>query len=497
MSDPLNASPVPAAGADYVPGAVIGGKYRLDRLLGEGGMGQVWAAHNVALDADVAIKVIRGDANRESMNLRLLQEARSAARLGHPAIVRVFDIGQTAAGDPFIVMELLQGESLEARVAREWRLSATTAVQLLLPIADALCAAHAKGIVHRDIKPDNVFLVAEDVTIQPKLVDFGIAKAQEREQDTHLTERGVIVGSPDYMSPEQARGEDGIDHRADIWSFCVMLYEVVTGQAPFTGANYNALLRAILESKPPTLEALSAADRELSRAVEIGMAKDRAERWQSMQELGAALARWLIQQDIFEDAAGVSLEAKWVNRRTDPTYRGSRPSLGSISEVMAVRSATPVGTHPGIGVRLGLAEAPTSVGPVVTTSVHPVKRRFLLPAVVAVGLAAALFFWLRWEPAPPGNTANAAEQPSAVAPFVEPPTPAAPPPAETVAVEPPGLAEKSEAPEPSATPESSEARPQVTSKTARPAKPAKPQKPAKPEKPGAPATRTDDLMSPY
>jgi eukaryotic-like serine/threonine-protein kinase len=488
MSDPSNAPPVAAtSGTDCVAGAVIGGKYRLDGLLGEGGMGQVWAAHNVALDADVAIKVIRGDANRESMNLRLLQEARSAARLGHPAIVRVFDIGQTAAGDPFIVMELLQGESLEARVAREWRLSATTAVQLLLPIADALCAAHAKGIIHRDIKPGNVFLVAEDVTIQPKLVDFGIAKAQEREHDTHLTERGVIVGSPDYMSPEQARGEENIDHRADIWSFCVMLYEVVTGQAPFVGANYNALLHAILESKPPTLESLSAADRELSRAVEIGMAKDRAERWQSMQELGGVLARWLIQQDIFEDAAGVSLEAKWVNRGTDPAYRGSRPSLGSMPEILAVRSATPVGTQPGIGVRRALSEAPTSVGPVVTTSIHPIKRRFLLPAVVAVGLVVALLLALRWEPAAGDETASPAVHPSAAAP-VALPLPTAPVPAEAVRLEPVPVP-SSEAPLPSA------GQPPIEIRTGR--QMARPTKPARPQKPGAPAVKADDLMSPY
>jgi serine/threonine protein kinase len=495
MSDPSNAPPVAVTGADYVAGAVIGGKYRLDRLLGEGGMGQVWAAHNVALDADVAIKVIRGDANRESMNLRLLQEARSAARLGHPAIVRVFDVGQTAAGDPFIVMELLQGESLEARIAREWRLSATTAVQLLLPIADALCVAHAKGIVHRDIKPDNVFLVAEDVAIQPKLVDFGIAKAQEREQNTHLTERGVIVGSPDYMSPEQARGEDSIDHRADIWSFCVMLYEVVTGQAPFTGANYNALLRAILESKPPTLESLSAADRELSRTVEIGMAKDRAERWQSMQELGGALARWLIQQDIFEDAAGVSLEAKWVNRRTDPAYRGSRPSLGSIPEILAVRSATPVGTQPGVGLRRALSEAPTSVGPVVTTSIHPVKRRLLLPVAVALGVAAALLLWLRWERTAEDEAAGATVQPSAVATPVGVPIPTAPVPTEAIPPEPEPVAEAPEAPLPSATQPPLDIRPVRAG--AKPARPTKPTKPAKPEKPGAPAAKANDLMTPY
>jgi serine/threonine protein kinase len=491
MSDPSHVPTVTAtSGTTYSPGEVIGGKYRLDRLLGEGGMGSVWAAHNVALDAAVAIKVIRGDANRESMNLRLLQEARSAARLGHAAIVRVFDIGQTTAGDPFIVMELLEGESLETKVAREFRLSAVEAVQLLLPIADALCAAHAKGIVHRDIKPDNVFLVAETPpTVQPKLVDFGIAKAQEREHDTHLTERGVIVGSPDYMSPEQARGEESIDHRADIWSFCVMLYEIIAGQAPFQGQNYNALLRAIVESKPPTLEALSAADRELSRTVEFGMMKDRAERWQSMQELGAAMARWLIQQDIFEDAAGGSLEMKWVNRGTDPSYRGSRPSLGSIPEIIPVRPSAASGTQPGLGGRRAFAEAPTSVGPVVTTSIHPPRHRWLLPVAAAVALSAVLLLWLRWEPGGAQKADGAAAHPSAEAPAAPlPPAPAVTaPPAPTLTAAAPATLD---APAPSA-------RELTSEKPVAPAarRNARPQKPAKP---ATPAARGDlDLMTPY
>jgi eukaryotic-like serine/threonine-protein kinase len=483
MSDPESVPSVAATpGSAYAAGEVIGGKYRLDRLLGEGGMGQVWAAHNVALDAAVAIKVIRGDSNRESMNLRLLQEARSAARLGHPAIVRVFDIGQTTSGDPFIVMELLEGESLETKVSREFRLPATQAVQLLLPIADALCAAHAKGIIHRDIKPDNVFLVAETPpTVQPKLVDFGIAKAQEREHNTHLTERGVIVGSPDYMSPEQARGEEDIDHRADIWSFCVMLYEIVAGQAPFQGVNYNALLRAIVETKPPSLESMSAADRELSRTVEIGMMKDRAERWQTMQELGAALARWLIQQDIFEDAAGGSLEMKWVNRRTDPSYRGSRPSLGSMPEIVTVRPSSASGTQPGIGVRKALAEAPTSVGPVVTASIHPSKHRLLLPAAALLALVAILLVWLRSESSTP-KTETAPSHPSTVALPAAAPLPPAPAnvPAPAEALPSAPSVAKSTLEKQAPTPARRNARPQ------------------KPAKPAAPAAKGGlDLMTPY
>jgi eukaryotic-like serine/threonine-protein kinase len=373
---------------------LILGKYRLEYKLGEGGMGSVWAAHHVPLDTRVAIKLIRGEANRENMASRLLQEARAAAKLGHPAIVRVYDVGQTDTSDPFIVMELLEGESLQQRLDRELHLSATEAVRLLLPIADALRAAHAKGIVHRDIKPGNVFLSAHDGGSQPKLVDFGIAKLNGRDMDTHLTQKGVILGSPDYMAPEQARGEEGIDQRADIWSFCVLLYEAVSGDPPFDGGNYHALLRAIVEVQPISLCERCTADAELSTIVETGMAKAPAERWPSMQALGEALAVWLLKQGVFEDAAGNSIDAKWVHRANDPaTRRQSRPSFGSIPGV--------VSTSPGV-LRTGSSspterriagEAPTSVGPVVSGTERNRRRRLIVPlavAFVAVATVAAL-----------------------------------------------------------------------------------------------------------
>ena len=375
--------------AKYEAGTVVLNKYRLERKLGEGGMGSVWAAYHVALDTMVAVKLIRSDTNRQEMGPRLLQEARAAAKLGHPAIVRVFDVGQTPDGDPFIVMELLEGESLNQRLVREHRLTATEAVRLLLPIADALRVAHAKGIVHRDIKPDNVFLVGDDTGVQPKLVDFGIAKLQAREFDSQLTQKGVIVGSPDYMSPEQARGEEDIDQRADIWSFCVLLYELVSGQPPFDGANYNALLRAIVETKPLTLGEMRVADTELSQLVERGLAKERSERWQSMQELGETLARWLLKQGIFEDAAGGAIEAKWTTRRGDAAHRQSRPSFSSLT---GFASTSPgVGPDPRVSTERRLAaEAPTSVGPVVSGTERRARRRMLVPLGLAAAVGVAL-----------------------------------------------------------------------------------------------------------
>jgi len=364
---------------------LIANKYRLARKLGEGGMGSVWEAHHEHLDTEVAIKVIRSDSNRSELGPRLLLEARAAAKLGHPAIVRVFDVGQTSDGDPFIVMELLRGQSLSALLRREKRLSATEAVRLLLPIADALRAAHAKTIVHRDIKPDNVFLVAEETGIQPKLVDFGIAKFGPHEIDSQLTQPGALVGSPDYMAPEQARGEDDIDRRADIWAFCVVLYETICGRAPFEAANYHALLRAIVELTPPSLASQLSADAELSQIIDTGMAKDRAQRFQSMQELGEALARWLMKQGVFEDASGASIEAKWILRRTDATERASRISLSSIHDAMT--------TMPGLGsapTEERRLEPPTSVGPVVTGTSRGAPRRLLVPLAFALAALCAL-----------------------------------------------------------------------------------------------------------
>ncbi|HEX2874979.1 MAG TPA: protein kinase [Polyangiaceae bacterium] len=302
----------------YAPGDVIAGKYALEELLGEGGMGAVFRARNTSIDMPVALKLIRADLDRELLSGRLLQEARAAAKLAHPAIVRVFDVGKTALGDPFIVMELLQGETLASALDREGRLSSARAVQLLLPIADALAVAHAKGFVHRDVKPDNVFLATDDDgQVQPKLVDFGIVKHEYKEGDSQLTQVGAVLGSPDYMSPEQARGLDNIDLRSDVWSFSVVLYEAITGEAPFEAANYNALLRLIVETEPPTLRERHAADDELSQLVQRGLSKDPADRFASMGLMGKALASWLTEQGVTEDVCGVSLEARWLSRASD------------------------------------------------------------------------------------------------------------------------------------------------------------------------------------
>ena len=311
----------------YGAGDVIAGKYRLERRLGEGGMGDVWLAHNETLDIDVAIKLIRGELATEEMAERLLHEARAAARLGHPAIVRVNDFGKTDRGDPFIVMERLDGEDLAAALAARGRLDAVVAVRTLLPIAHALTIAHTKGIVHRDIKPENVFLAkSEEGKLQPKLVDFGVAKL-ERTNDARLTQSREVVGSPLYMSPEQARGDE-VDHRADIWAFAVVLYEAITGRAPFAGKNYNAVLYSIIANPPtPALE-LGGGDSDLWTILERGFRKEADQRWFSMRDFGEALAHWLDDRGVHEDITGASLSATWLDWKKEEDELKRPPAWG-------------------------------------------------------------------------------------------------------------------------------------------------------------------------
>jgi serine/threonine protein kinase len=306
----------------YHAGSVLCEKYRLEVLIGEGGMGAVWRASNLHLGLPVAIKLIRADLDRDALRARLQLEARSVAKLGHPAIVRVYDVGETELGDPFIVMELLHGETLAQLLARG-RLSAVRAVQLTLPIIDALAVAHARGIVHRDLKPDNLLIAAEDQRTQPKILDFGIAKLTDPRDASHrLTEIGTVVGSPDYMSPEQARGREDVDYRTDIWSLCVVLYEAITGSAPFSASNYNALLRAIVEDDPKPLSYHAAGDAPLWEILKQGLSKDPQQRQRSMAELGRALAAWLMTHGAHEDACNTSLESKWFGRTSDPFCLG-------------------------------------------------------------------------------------------------------------------------------------------------------------------------------
>lgn len=456
-----------AAGERYASGQHIGPKYRLVRRLDEGGMGTVWVAHNVDLDVHVAIKLIRGELGATAAADRLLNEARILARLEHPAIIRVFDCGRTDLGDPFIAMELLSGESLGDALDREVRLDPTRAVQILLPIADAIGVAHERGIVHRDIKPDNIFLcTGADGRMQPKILDFGIARADVL-GDMRLTAAGTLLGSPAYMSPEQARGKE-VDTRSDVWALSVVLYEMLTGVNPFEAGNYNATLRAIIEDPTPSPVELGLADPLLSSIIERGLAKRCDERFQSVRELGSALAEWLWSQGVQEDAARVSLRAAWLSRPPDSgdaaisvrpvTLPGSDPpSPRSSLPVLRLRATPDAVTLPELRV--------STSGVAISSEYRSARPRSRWPlvsiaSVLVLGLAGAVVWQSLSRAVPAVGSA------SSVAPALSRPAPE-PPPIQSAAPPVPSAdagAAESPAPEPTVTVEPKRAPPAAAPK---------------------------------
>ncbi len=275
----------------------------------------MWRARSLGLDVDVAVKVVKRSVSSPEACERLLREARAAASLDHASIVRVLDFGTTDDGEPFLVMQLLHGKTLGGWLRERGKLPAATAVQLLLPIASALAEAHSLGIVHRDVKPENIlFEEGQSGQLVPKLVDFGIAKQSHGEQSV-FTMSGVLMGSPSYMSPEQARGDPQIGPRSDVWSLCVVLYEMITGKRPFEGPNHGAILFSVFSAAPEPAHLLGGGDGALWEILRKGLAKDTAERWQSMRQLGRALAVWVATKGVTADAAGTSLEHHWLGER--------------------------------------------------------------------------------------------------------------------------------------------------------------------------------------
>ncbi len=309
----------------YTEGSVVAQKYRLVRILGEGGMGAVWVAQNLTLGVQVALKLIRSEIEGrvDGLTERLLTEARAAASIGHPAIIQVFDFGLTEHKEPFIAMELLHGESLAQVLKKRGRLAAGRAVRTLLPVIEALVVANHRGIVHRDLKPDNIFLSQQANRVQPKVLDFGIAKLSEG-FSANLTSEGTVLGSPAYMSPEQARGENNVDFRTDIWALCVVLYEMISGAQPFIGANWHGLMWAIMEGKSKTLAEHGIEEPALWSILSRGFSKEREQRWTSMFEFGQALAIWLVDQGVTRDICNSSLKSTWLERSPD-----SSPALHS------------------------------------------------------------------------------------------------------------------------------------------------------------------------
>jgi serine/threonine protein kinase len=276
------------ASIDYL-GKVLNEKYRIIRRLGEGGVGAVYLGEHVIIGKKVAVKVLHAEFARDDrIVMRFFREAQAAAAIGHKNIVDVMDVGVSSpGGEPYLVMEYLEGESLGSLLGREKRLDLAAASSILEPALRALVAAHAKGIVHRDLKPDNIFLLHEpDELPTVKLIDFSIAKFMRDGAQSKITYPSQVFGTPAYMSPEQAVGASSVDHRTDLFSIGVIFYEMLSGELPFVAENNTALLLKIVSEAPrPPKEVYAGFPLVAEPVVARALAKKVEDRFQNAAEM--------------------------------------------------------------------------------------------------------------------------------------------------------------------------------------------------------------------
>jgi len=265
-------------------------RYRLERLLGQGGFGTVFRARHVHTDATVALKLLKRELGADqSMIDRFMREAKAAGAVGSEHIVGVLDAGVTD-GQAFLALEFLDGWDLKDLVYREGTDDPRRLIDLTLQVLDALAAAHAKGIVHRDMKPANVFVIRRGEKDFVKLLDFGISKMHREGETSGLTMTGVAMGTPAYMAPEQFFDARSVDGRSDLYSVAVMLYELLAKRLPFEAQSYAELVVKVQTETPPPLKTVAPAlPTALCAVVDRGLARDREPRWQTAQQMAEAL----------------------------------------------------------------------------------------------------------------------------------------------------------------------------------------------------------------
>jgi serine/threonine-protein kinase len=273
-------------------GTTLSGRYQITRKIGQGGMGAVFEATHTLIGKRVAVKVLLDKyARREAIVKRLKQEAQLASAIGHEHIIDINDFGETDDGRTFVVMEFLEGESLADCLQREGMLPENRILRIAHQIASALGAAHAKGIVHRDVKPENVFLLRRKEQDFVKVVDFGISKSLRssdtgEEEQPRLTQTGMVLGTPLYMSPEQARGDENLDHRIDVYAVGVIMYELATGRVPFSGSNYLSVISQVLNDQPTPPRQLRPELSDEFEAITLrALEKDKTRRYQTTDEM--------------------------------------------------------------------------------------------------------------------------------------------------------------------------------------------------------------------
>ncbi len=276
------------------PGDIIGVRYRIETILGQGGMGAVFAAVNQATGRAVAIKwMLAGAARSQESVSRFLAEARATAKIEHPNVIQILDVGQDGAA-PFLVMERLRGQSLADRLERHGRMSVEEMLSVIIPACRGVAEAHSEGIIHRDLKPDNIFLCAgkDGSPRPPKVLDFGISKLYDQEGGASLTQTGIAMGTPQYMSPEQLNAPPDADARFDVYAMGIVMYECLTGKVPYNADGLFELVQQIARGNPTPIRMVSPdVPADLEAVVMRAMAVHRDYRYATIQELIGELER--------------------------------------------------------------------------------------------------------------------------------------------------------------------------------------------------------------
>jgi len=487
---------------DSLVGAVLDDRYLLTDALGEGGMGVVYRGQHTRTERPVAVKVLRSRfAADPRIRRRFVREAKAAATLAHPNVVDVLDYGVAEDGTAFQVLELLEGESLGELLERREVLAPDRAIEILLPVMSALRAAHERGVVHRDLKPDNIFVSTNALGRSvPKLLDFGIAKVMPREgkSATFATRVGAVMGTPSYMSPEQARGAtDDIGPATDVWAIGVILFECLSGRLPFEADTPSMVMAHVMMQRAPSLGEYPGVPEALVEVVDRALSRDIGARFASMQAMIDALVEAAQRADVPVPELDAS-DGRPLSSRPPPRLDDSRrieldPTVGRTEpKDAATQLATPRAEDEDDAVtRVARPRASPAVASVEAPVAAPEGPRasrgpLLVGALVALALAAAaaVVATAPWSTEP----AVAEPTPTAAEPAAAPEPVAAPEPPAVAEPEPPAQPEP--AAEPAPTPE-----PAPRAERPRPARRARPPRPEpEPARP-APEPRAEEPES--
>jgi serine/threonine-protein kinase len=413
---------------ELAAGLVIADRFRLVRPLGQGGMGAVWLAQHTGLDVPCAVKFIHEEAAKSpELRARFEREAKAAAQLRSPHVVQILDHG-VWNGAPYIAMELLEGEDLAQRLRRRRPapLSPRETLVIATQVGRALAKAHAAGLVHRDLKPANIFLVRDDEREIAKVLDFGVAKVKETSLDD-ATQTGAVLGTPFYMSPEQARGSKSIDHRSDLWALAVVVYQCLLGKLPFRGDALGELLVKIIMEPLPVPSQVGEVPPGFDAWWARAAARDPAERYQTPKELTHALGLAL-GVTVSDSVDGMSTSPGAV---VAPAIDLGAPSLADQGGTVALPTPAPALNEidaatialPGPGsttqsVKASITAAPTPMHQSISVNLAPRPARLGLTAAILVGAVAlgSLGTFLALRSSPPPQTPAAALAASAAPP---------------------------------------------------------------------------------